>query len=308
MRDSAILYDIENLVGGYGPDMHARAAAVCLRDVETRITAAAEPPLGTCAVKRAYADWSASGMRPLRGEIRKCGIDPRQTFAFGQGGRKNAADVELAIDVMELLFTRPAITHFVIVSADGGFGALVRTLHEHGKTVTVAAYPEKCGSGSVLPDICDTFVELPMPAAVAITCRPGKAAAPAAPTTDPAAARFTKLSEALPNAPVEPAREPDLQIAAMREILSSLTAHNGAASRLADGGITVAQLGRRLRVRRRRRGTRALRRAARPPRPGRRRDGSRARPRAWPRAPCGRVPGRRRPPGRLTAAERRGPS
>ena len=242
MHNTAIFYDIENLVAGYGTGMHERTAAISLADIEARISATAEPALGAYAVKRAYADWSAAGLRPLRRQVIEGGIEARQTFAFGQGGRKNAADIEVVLDAVELVFTRPAITHFVIVSADGGFGALVRTLHEHGKTVTVAGYRER--TGNALPAVCDTFVDLPMPTAVALAC----GGAPPAPASTPAtpeatSTRFTSLSAALPPAPAQAAREREAQVAAMREVVGSLVAHDTTATRLADGGISVAALG-----------------------------------------------------------------
>ena len=46
------------------------------------------------------------------------------------------------IDAIDLAYTRPALTTFVIVSGvDGGFSSLVKKLHELGKSVVVCAYP-----------------------------------------------------------------------------------------------------------------------------------------------------------------------
>src|SRR5215213_3300639 len=125
MRDTAVLYDVENLVEGYGDGLPGRAAAVSFSRIEGLI-AGALPPTASFAVKRGYADWSSGGLRPMHRSLVEAGIEPRQVFGFGDGGKTNAADVELVIDAFELAYTCPAITRFVIVSGDGGFGSIVR--------------------------------------------------------------------------------------------------------------------------------------------------------------------------------------
>jgi len=70
-------------------------------------------------------------------EINELGIDPIQIYGFGffKGIEKNAADIQLTIDAVELALTRPTIKVFVIIFGDGGFTALVKKMHEYGKTV-----------------------------------------------------------------------------------------------------------------------------------------------------------------------------
>lgn len=237
MRNTALLYDVENLVGGYGMGLSDRTGAISLRDIETRIASSANPPVGRYAIKRAYADWSSPGLRPLRHQIVAGGVDARQTFAFGQRGRKNAADVELVLDAITIALTQSTITHFVIVSADGGFGALVRALHEHGRTVTVAGYRENAGDALIA--VCDTFVDLPIPAAVAL-----KSGSAGAQTITPAPpATRGGLAAALPPAPVDAVRDREPQIATMRRVVEALATHEDSARQLAAGGISVATLG-----------------------------------------------------------------
>lgn len=237
MRNTALLYDVENLVGGYGMGLSDRTGAISLRDIETRIASSANPPVGRYAIKRAYADWSSPGLRPLRHQIVAGGVDARQTFAFGQRGRKHAADVELVLDAITIALTQSTITHFVIVSADGGFGALVRALHEHGRTVTVAGYRENAGEALIA--VCDTFVDLPIPAAVAL--KSGSAGSSCAVATS--SAGRGGLAAALPPAPAAAVRDREPQVVTMRRVVEALATHEASARQLAGGGVSVAALG-----------------------------------------------------------------
>ena len=157
-RPAALFFDLENVIGGYGEGFASRVGNLSLIDLEAQIAAASVGPLGDYAVKRAYADWSKSGLKVLRKALVEQGIEPRQVFGFGDGGKTNAADIELVIDVLELAYQRPEVTTFVIVSGDGGFGSLVRKLHEFGKHVIVAAYSDR--AGRALRSVCDVFVVL----------------------------------------------------------------------------------------------------------------------------------------------------
>jgi hypothetical protein len=92
----------------------------------------------------------------MRGEINELGIDPVQVFGFSREQKKNAADIQLAIDAIDLAHTRPAIDTFVIISGDGGFAALAKKLHEYGKTVIGCAY--RSTTNNVFRAVCDGFV------------------------------------------------------------------------------------------------------------------------------------------------------
>lgn len=157
-RPAAMFFDIENIVGGYGDGFAKRVAGVSLASIEGKIADACDEPTGQFAAKRAYADWSQRDLRTLRKTIVEQGIEPRQVFGFGQGGKTNAADVELVIDVLELLHSRDEVLTYVIVSGDGGFGSLVRKLHEFGKQVIVAGHAAR--ASAALRAVCDQFVTL----------------------------------------------------------------------------------------------------------------------------------------------------
>lgn len=158
--NAAIFYDIENLIKGYActPQL---LAALSLRDVVSRLMETGR--ISGIAVQRAYANWSDPRLMAMRQEINELGIDPVQVFGFGRDPRKNAADIQLAIDAVDLAHIRPNIDVFVIVSGDGGFAALARKLHEYGKAVVGAGYPGV--SSRLLRGVCDDFVLIPDPEA-----------------------------------------------------------------------------------------------------------------------------------------------
>ncbi len=87
--------------------------------------------IGRVIVKRAYADWSQAGKS--RDKLLELGIEPIHLFHNTQSG-KNASDIRLAIDAVELLYQAPVDT-FVIVSSDSDFVPLVSKLRASGKTV-----------------------------------------------------------------------------------------------------------------------------------------------------------------------------
>ena len=78
----------------------------------------------------------------LIGYLHHHGIEPRFTLTkqFKDNKKytiKNAADIHLSVEAMTIAHTSPAISGFVIVSGDGGFLPLIRTLKVLGKRVYV---------------------------------------------------------------------------------------------------------------------------------------------------------------------------
>jgi uncharacterized LabA/DUF88 family protein len=156
--NTAIFYDMENLLKGYGFSQQM-ITSLSLKDILHSIKETKKP--GEIAIQRAYADWSHPRLGILRGEINDLGIDPIQVFGFAQDAKKNAADIQLAIDAIDLAYTRPALQTFVIVSGDGGFAALAKKLHEYGKTVIGCGYRK--ATNRVFQAVCDEFVWLSDP-------------------------------------------------------------------------------------------------------------------------------------------------
>lgn len=154
--NTAILYDIENLIGGYAKaDMLANLS---LRDIFDEIL---KKNTGRIAIQRAYANWSDPRLNILRGDIVELGIEPVQMFGFGKGSQKNASDIQLAIDAIDIAFTKETIEVFVIVSGDGGFSSLAKKLHEYGKMVIGCAYRRT--TNKVFEAVSDDFIWIEEP-------------------------------------------------------------------------------------------------------------------------------------------------
>ena len=136
--NTAVFFDIENVLGGYDNDAIATVSISQIMDV-IRQEGSDAGLVSSIAVNRAYANWSITRLSVLRREIVEQGIEPKQIFGFDRGEKKNAADIELVIEAIDLAYTRPALTTFVVVSGDGGFSSLVKKLHELGKSVLVCA-------------------------------------------------------------------------------------------------------------------------------------------------------------------------
>lgn len=151
--NTAIFYDIENLLKGYSFSQQT-IANLSLKEILEAIRQTQK--IGQIAVQRAYANWSDPRLAIMRGEINELGIDPIQVFGFSREQKKNAADIQLAIEAVDLAHVRPALEVFVIVSGDGGFASLAKKLHEYGKIVIGCAY--RSAASKTFQAVCDDFV------------------------------------------------------------------------------------------------------------------------------------------------------
>ena len=87
---------------------------------------------GTANIRRAYGDWTSPAMKGWRDKLHEFAIRPIQQFNYSVG--KNATDIALVIDAMELLYTqKPDV--FCIASSDGDFTPLVFQLKANGHEV-----------------------------------------------------------------------------------------------------------------------------------------------------------------------------
>ncbi len=59
---------------------------------------------GTANVRRAYGDWASARLKGLKDKLHDFAIRPIQQFSYSTG--KNATDIALVIDAMELLDTQ----------------------------------------------------------------------------------------------------------------------------------------------------------------------------------------------------------
>jgi hypothetical protein len=109
---------------------------------------------GRVVARRAYADWTLfAGDRRTLVEHNCELIDiPQRTGAV----RKNAADIKLAVDAMELAYERGFVSTFVIVSGDSDFTPLVAALRALNRRVIGIGV--KGSTSNLLPPACDEFL------------------------------------------------------------------------------------------------------------------------------------------------------
>jgi len=87
---------------------------------------------GTANIRRAYGDWASAGLKNWKDKLHDFAIRPIQQFSYSSG--KNATDIALVIDAMELLYTQK-LDAFCIASSDADFTPLVMQLKANGHEV-----------------------------------------------------------------------------------------------------------------------------------------------------------------------------
>ncbi|MGH3769016.1 MAG: NYN domain-containing protein [Pseudonocardiaceae bacterium] len=109
---------------------------------------------GRVVARRAYADWSyfdADRRLLARAQVELIEIPQR----IG-GSRKNAADIKMAVDAIELAYERGFITTFAIGTGDSDFTPLVHKLRELDKRVIGIGV--QSSTSALLPPACDEFL------------------------------------------------------------------------------------------------------------------------------------------------------
>lgn len=141
----ALFVDFENLALGARDRGETMDMSVVMDALSER---------GRVVVRRAYADWN------LFSEHRQNLTDQRiELIEIPQRSgvmRKNAADIKLAVDAMELAFSREFITTFVVASGDSDFTPLVLKLR--GLDKRVIGVGVEGSTSSLLPGACDEFL------------------------------------------------------------------------------------------------------------------------------------------------------
>jgi uncharacterized protein (TIGR00288 family) len=87
---------------------------------------------GETSIRRAYGNWTKAELRGWAEVLHEKAIRPIQLYDYSK--RKNASDIALVIDAMELLYTDQPDA-FGIVSSDADFTPLVMHLREKGAAV-----------------------------------------------------------------------------------------------------------------------------------------------------------------------------
>jgi uncharacterized LabA/DUF88 family protein len=108
--------------------------------------------VGRVVVRRAYADWAEAANRQR--QLLSLGVE---LVHVNSKRGKNAADIRIVLDVMELFYNgRDSFTHVLLVSGDGDFTELVHRLRAQGKTVIGLGISGT--TADYLVNACDKFV------------------------------------------------------------------------------------------------------------------------------------------------------
>ncbi|MFM8409221.1 MAG: NYN domain-containing protein, partial [Alphaproteobacteria bacterium] len=108
---------------------------------------------GEVVSKSAYGDWARAGMHSRTLTDHAVHMVQRNVTPRGD---KNGADINLVVDALEMAFTRPHISGFVIVGGDSDFIALVEKLKQFGKRVLVVG--GRSFTSGVLQRNCHEFI------------------------------------------------------------------------------------------------------------------------------------------------------
>ena len=108
----ALFIDAENISAKYGK--------LIMENLENR---------GEIFIRRIYGNWEKPALRKWNDTILQYGLRTVHQIDFASG--KNAADMSLTVDAMDVLYTKQAST-FAIVSNDSDFTPLAVRLREYG--------------------------------------------------------------------------------------------------------------------------------------------------------------------------------
>jgi|GEM_PF-72483 len=111
---------------------------------------------GRIVVRKAYGDWKNPCLKNWESVLTDLAIKPEQQFAYTKG--KNATDIALVIDAMDLLATGRYDT-FAIICSDSDYTPLVMRLRETGAYV-FGIGADKTPSAFV--NACDVFINTRM--------------------------------------------------------------------------------------------------------------------------------------------------
>jgi len=140
--NAALLIDFDNVTLGIKSDLGKELRTLLNSDIIK----------GKVAVQRAYADWRRYPQYVV--PLSESSID--LIFAPAMGSiKKNATDIRLAIDAMELVFLRPEIGTYILLSGDSDFSMLVIKLKEYGKYVIGVGIRES--ASDLLIQNCDEY-------------------------------------------------------------------------------------------------------------------------------------------------------
>src|SRR3989449_1121583 len=108
---------------------------------------------GEVVSKIAYADWTRAGEYSRALTQHAIRLVQRN---LTPGGDKNGADINMALDALEMAFTHPHINAYVIVGGDSDFLSLVEKLKQYDKKVFVVG--GRAFTSVILQRNCHEFI------------------------------------------------------------------------------------------------------------------------------------------------------
>jgi uncharacterized protein (TIGR00288 family) len=198
----AVFIDFDNIQIGVKDTLN--------RELDVSLVLEALKERGEVVTKVAYGDWPRAGeqsrqMTQHAVQMVQRNVTPR--------GDKNGADINLALDALEMAFNRPHINAFAIVGGDSDFIALVEKLKQYDKRVFVVG--GRNFTSGILQRNCHEFI-----AYENLLSSGESARAPRAPRRGTAAARPSPEARVLANA--SPNVQRALKILADREVAPQL--------------------------------------------------------------------------------------
>jgi uncharacterized protein (TIGR00288 family) len=123
------------------------------REFDVSLALEALKERGDLVAKFAYANWSRQELATR--SMAENAVQMVQRIPSPRGD-KNGADINLALDALEMAFTHEHVNAFAIVSGDSDFIPLVNKLKEFGKTVFVVG--GKAFTSTILQQNCHEFI------------------------------------------------------------------------------------------------------------------------------------------------------
>jgi uncharacterized LabA/DUF88 family protein len=180
------------------------------KDFDVSVVLEALKERGEVVSKTAYGDWSRAGdygrqLTQHAVQMVQRNVTPR--------GDKNGADINLALDALEMAFTRDHINAFAIVGGDSDFIALVEKLKQYDKRIFVVGGRQF--TSGILQRNCHEFIAYEN-LLQAATSGDGSRLARTARSSGRGSSEIKPLSSALPNI------QRALKILAEREVAPQL--------------------------------------------------------------------------------------
>lgn len=152
-KNVALLIDFENLVYGLRNDYPENYE----NKVDPELLMRVSEEYGQVILANAYADWRGREVNQFQTQLYSLGVELIHVFGRRYGGvTKNAVDVKMAVDAVEMLWKYGHIDTFVIVSGDRDFIHVLKALRRNGKRVIGIATDSSASAD--FAELCDRFI------------------------------------------------------------------------------------------------------------------------------------------------------